>query len=108
MDTRMIVEKDGFKKLFKKLPLEEKAYIDGMDAAVETLNDIINMVELELEGAERIKEKIELEGSIDTLQDAILEVEDAKRNAMIAFVDRNHYYIDDNGNVVDERLEGKI
>lgn len=99
MDTKWILKQYG--PLLEKLTEEQKSFLEGMDAAIEDLENFKYDFEFESEET-RTLERIQNEIALDVLDTFKTRLEGWKEEYTIAFIEGNPYRLDENGNVVKE------
>lgn len=93
MDTKYILKQYG--PLLEKLTETQKSFLEGMDAAIEDLENFKYDFEFESEET-RTLEKIQNEIALDVLDTFKTRLEGWKEEHIIAFIEGNPYRLDEN------------
>ena len=109
MDCNEILE-NGYDRLAELLPERDKSTLEGYDYALEdletfkeNLDDISAFADMS-PALERIGHEI----AVRTVERAITWLESARAEMVIAFVDSNHYSIEEDGSIVDDDTGEKV
>lgn len=103
MDFKHIIENDGYGKLAEKLPDYQKGILQGFDCAIEALDTFLANIDIFIgdEGVEILKQLQEQMAEV-VIANAKMWIDNERDEHLVAFVDQNHFSLDENGNIIDE------
>ena len=99
MDTQGILKR--YAPLLEKLTEKQKAFLDGMDAAIEDIDNY--KFDFKDNNETSMIEKIQNEIAIEVLESFKERLLSWKDEWTISFIESNPYEIDENGNVVETK-----